>query len=47
MRIIIVSGLINESEIQDLLDAGAETFIKKPFSISELVDQIVGVLQMQ
>lgn len=47
MRIIIVSGLINESEIQDLLDAGAETFIKKPFSISELVDQIVTVLQMQ
>ena len=47
MRIIIVSGLINESEIQDLLDAGAETFIKKPFSISELIDQIAGVLQMQ
>ena len=47
MRIIIVSGLINESEIQDLLDAGAETFIKKPFSISELVDQIAAVLQMQ
>ncbi len=47
MRIIIVSGLINEDEIQDLLDAGAETFIKKPFSISELVDQIVTVLQMQ
>lgn len=47
MRIIIVSGLVNESEIQDLLDAGAETFIKKPFSISELVDQIVTVLQMQ
>ena len=47
MRIIIVSGLINEDEIQDLLDAGAETFIKKPFSISELVDKIAGVLQMQ
>ncbi|HEG44359.1 MAG TPA: response regulator [Phycisphaerales bacterium] len=47
MKIIIVSGLINESEIQDLLDAGAETFIKKPFSISELVDQIATVLQMQ
>ena len=47
MRIIIVSGLINEDEIQDLLDSGAETFIKKPFSISELVDQIVDVLQMQ
>ena len=46
-KIIIVSGLVNESEIQDLLESGAETFIKKPFSISELVDKIADVLQLQ
>ena len=46
-KIIIVSGLVNESEIQDLLESGAETFIKKPFSISELVDKIAEVLQLQ
>jgi len=46
-RIIIVSGVVNESEIQDLLSAGAEDFLKKPFNISELVDRIAGVLQMQ
>ena len=46
-RIIIVSGVVNESEIQDLLSAGAEDFVKKPFNISELVDRIAGVLQMQ
>jgi len=46
-KVIIVSGVVNESEIQDLLSAGAEDFIKKPFSISDLIQKIEGVLQMQ
>ncbi|MBN1124040.1 MAG: response regulator [Sedimentisphaerales bacterium] len=46
-RIIIVSGVVNQDEIQGLLDAGAEDFIKKPFNISQLVDKIVTVLEMQ
>ena len=46
-KIIIVSGVVNEDEIQGLLDAGAEDFIKKPFNISQLVDKIAEVLQMQ
>ena len=46
-RIIIVSGVVNENEIEDLLQAGAEDFIKKPFNISELIDKITGVLEMQ
>jgi excisionase family DNA binding protein len=45
-KIVIVSGVVNESEIQDLLESGAETFIKKPFSIAELVDKIAEVLQL-
>jgi excisionase family DNA binding protein len=46
-HIIIVSGVANESEIKDLLSAGAEGFVKKPFNIVGLVDKIVGVLEMQ
>ncbi|WP_146664019.1 response regulator [Anaerohalosphaera lusitana] len=45
-RIIIVSGVVDEDEIQDLLDAGAESFMKKPFSIGELVERISSVLEM-
>jgi excisionase family DNA binding protein len=46
-KIIIVSGVVNESEISDMLESGAEDFMKKPFNITELVDKISGVLQLQ
>ena len=45
-RIIIVSGVIKDEEIQRLLDAGAEDFIKKPFDITELTEKIAGMLNV-
>ncbi len=45
-RIIIVSGVVNQDEIQGLLEAGAEAFVRKPFRIGQLVDKIVEVLHM-
>lgn len=45
-RIIIISGVINQIEIDDLLKAGAEAFMKKPFSITELIDKIGAVLEI-
>jgi len=47
IRIIIVSGVVKREEIDDLLKAGAEDFIKKPFNIVELTDRITNVLQMK
>ena len=46
-KVIIVSGVVNQSEIDELMNAGAEDFIRKPFDISELVEKIAGVLQMK
>lgn len=45
-RIIIVSGVIKQEEIDQLLKSGAEDYIKKPFSISELMDKVSGALQV-
>ena len=43
IRIIIVSGVVNQEEIESLLDAGASDFMKKPFDIARLVDRIIEV----
>ena len=46
IKIIIVSGVIKQDEIAQLLKSGAEEFIKKPFNIVELTSKIANVLQM-
>lgn len=45
-KIIIISGVINQVEIDDLLKSGAEAFMKKPFSITELIEKIAAVLSL-
>ena len=45
-KIIIVSGVIKQEEIDEMLRSGAEDFIKKPFSINELIGKITNTLQM-
>jgi CheY-like chemotaxis protein len=47
IKVIIVSGVVNEEEIDDLKQAGAEEFIKKPFNIAQLIDKITSILQIQ
>ena len=47
IRIIIVSGVANPEEVQDLLDSGATEFIKKPFNIADLVGRILRVVDKE
>lgn len=47
IKIIIVSGVVKQDEIEQLLKTGAEAFIKKPFNITELTDKIVTTLRMK
>jgi len=47
IKIIIVSGVVKEDEIAQLLRSGAEDFIRKPFNIPELTDKITAVLQIR
>ncbi len=45
-RIIIVSGVIKQEEIDQLLKSGAQDFLKKPFSITELTEKVDVALQI-
>src|SRR2546425_2007473 len=44
VKIIIVSGVVNQDEINDLLKAGADEFVKKPFNIEKLIERIGELL---
>jgi excisionase family DNA binding protein len=46
IKIIIVSGIIKQDEIDQLLKSGAQDFIKKPFDISDLINRICATLDM-
>ncbi len=46
MKIIIVSGVVNQEEINHLLEAGADEFVKKPFRIDDLVERIKVLLEL-
>jgi len=46
MKIIIVSGVVNRSEIDDLLQAGADEFVQKPFNLDDLMGRIEQLLAM-
>ena len=47
IKIIIVSGVVKQDEIDQLLKSGAEDFIKKPFDVTELTDKITAVLNIR
>ena len=43
-KIVIVSGVVNQDEINDLLKSGADEFVKKPFNIEKLIERIGELL---
>ncbi len=43
-KIIIVSGVVNQDEIDELKRAGADDFVKKPFNIEKLIERIGELL---
>jgi two-component system response regulator RpaA len=47
IKIIIVSGVVKQDEIAQLLKSGAQDFIRKPFDVAELTGKIISVLQMK
>ena len=45
LKVIVCSGYDIGGPPQDILDAGAEGFIKKPFSVAVFADKLKEVLE--
>ena len=45
IRVIIISGVVNQDEVDLLLASGADEFIKKPFDIEKLVERVGALLR--
>lgn len=46
VKIIIVSGVVNQEEINDLLKSGADEFVKKPFNIEKLIERVGQLMEV-
>jgi excisionase family DNA binding protein len=45
-KIIIVSGVVNQEEIDALTRSGCDGFVKKPFNIEKLVERMAELLEV-
>ena len=47
VRILCISGMIEEDKIQDLRLPGADDFLHKPFEIEELIDRMCSLMEIE
>ena len=47
VRIICISGMVETNKIQELRDAGADEFLKKPFDVDVLLAHICQLLEVE
>jgi len=47
VRIICISGMVEQDKIQELMAAGANTFLQKPFEVESLVDLMCRQLDVE
>jgi len=45
-RILAISGFLDDEEVRQLTDYGFDDYLKKPFSISELTNQVTRMLEI-
>ncbi len=46
-KIMFVSGVVRQDEVEELMRAGADEFMKKPFDVDRLLDRMCGLLGVE
>jgi excisionase family DNA binding protein len=47
VKIICISGMVEQDKIEDLRTSGADDFLQKPFEVDQLVDRICHLLEVE
>jgi len=47
VRILCISGMVEEDKVQELRLSGADEFLHKPFDIEELIDRMCSLLEIE
>jgi len=47
VKIICISGMVEQDKVQDLRAAGADDFIQKPFTVDKLLDRACDLLDIE
>jgi two-component system OmpR family response regulator len=47
VRIICISGMVEQDKVADLKAAGANEFMQKPFSVDKLVERVCELLELE
>jgi len=46
MKVIVISGVADPDEVTEILSAGADEFIRKPFDIDAVIERVVQLLKI-
>ena len=47
VRVICISGMVEDDKVKDLMAVGADDFMRKPFEIENLVDRVCQLLDLE
>jgi len=47
VRIICISGMVEDDKIAELRSAGADDFMHKPFEVEKLIERMCGLLDIE
>lgn len=47
VKIICISGMVEQDKVADLMEAGANDFMQKPFAVEKLLERVCELLELE